>query len=284
MTEAMLTEQSADPMVPVPFCVESINEETQDTFTLKLKPANRMKNFSFKPGQFNMLYIFGVGEVPISISGDPASEDVLTHTIRSVGGVTKALSALKAGDHVGVRGPFGSAWPMEKAKGKDVIIVTGGIGLAPLRPAVYQFLNQREHINKFALLYGARTPNDILYREDIKSWRSRLDFQVRVTVDQAQRDWFGTVGVVTILIEKARFDPANVIALVCGPEIMMHFTVQRLGELGVKKEDIYISMERNMKCAVGFCGHCQYGPNFICEDGPVFNFRNIERLFGVREI
>ncbi len=284
MKEAMLREQSIDPMVPVQFRVESIHEETHDTFTLRLKPADGSKDFSFNPGQFNMLYMFGVGEVPISISGDPVSEDVLIHTIRSVGSVTKALSGLKKGDHVGVRGPFGSCWPVEKAKGKDVVIVTGGIGLAPLRPAIYQFLSQRKDIGKFALLYGARTPKDILYEKDLMAWRSHLDLQVRVTVDQADKNWFGSVGVVTVLIEKARFDPDNMIALVCGPEIMMNFTVRQFGELGVKMEDIYISMERNMKCAVGFCGHCQYGPNFICKEGPIFNFRNIEQLFGVREI
>ena len=284
MPEAILTEQLVDPMIPVKFRVEGIDEETHDTFTLKLKPADGSKKCLFKPGQFNMLYVFGVGEVPISISGHPAAEDVLVHTIRSVGSVTKALRGLKEGDHVGVRGPFGSSWPIEQAKGKDVVIVTGGIGLAPLRPAIDHFLSHRESIGKFVLLYGARTPKDILYLEDIQIWRSQLDLQVRVTVDQADKNWFGTVGVVTVLVEKARFNPANMIALVCGPEIMMNFTVRQLGDLGVKSEDIYVSMERNMKCAVGFCGHCQYGPNFICKEGPVFNFKTIERLFAVREV
>lgn len=284
MKESHLMEKTVDPMVPRPFVVLESRTETHDTFTLTLEPREANGAPAFEPGQFNMLYVFGVGEVPVSISGDPGRPEVLVHTVRAVGGVTRALQKLGPGDVVGVRGPFGSAWPVEEVKGKDVVIITGGIGLAPLRPAVCKILGQRERIGKLALLYGARTPGDILYREQLGQWRSKLDLQVRVTVDNATRDWYGTVGVVTILIHKARFDPANTIAMVCGPEIMMRFTVQELIKEGMREEDIYISMERNMKCAVGFCGHCQYGPNFICKDGPVFRFSDVRHLFGLREI
>lgn len=282
--ESPVIEKNTDPMVPRPFVVRESREETHDTFTLMLEPREASGAPAFEPGQFNMLYVFGVGEVPVSISGDPGWPEILVHTVRAVGGVTRALQKLGSGDVVGVRGPFGSAWPVDKVKGKDVVIITGGIGLAPLRPAVYKILGQRERIGKFALLYGARTPKDILYPEQLGEWRSKLDLQVRVTVDNASQDWRGTVGVVTILIHKARFDPANTIAMVCGPEIMMRFTVQELIKEGMREEDIYISMERNMKCAVGFCGHCQYGPNFICKDGPVFRFSDVRHLFGLREI
>ena len=284
MKESPVAEKTVDPMVPRPFVVRESREETHDTFTLTLEPPEAGGAPAFEPGQFNMLYVFGVGEVPVSISGDPRQPEVLVHTVRAVGGVTRALQKLGPGDAVGVRGPFGSAWPVDKVKGKDVVIVTGGIGLAPLRPAVCHILGRREEIGKFALLYGARTPRDILYREQLERWRSKLDLQVRVTVDNAGPDWYGTVGVVTILIHKARFDPANTVAMVCGPEIMMRFTVQELIKEGMREEDIYVSMERNMKCAVGFCGHCQYGPHFICKDGPVFRFSDVRPLFGLREI
>jgi NAD(P)H-flavin reductase len=201
-----------------------------------------------------------------------------------VGVVTRNLRRLKKGDVIGLRGPFGSGWPVEEAVGKDVVIVTGGIGLAPLRPAIYHILQHRKEYGRVVILYGARSPRDILYPNELQQWRSRFDLQVRVTVDQSQEDWSGTVGVVTILIPKARFDAANTVAMVCGPEIMMHFTVQELMNCGMKDRDIYISMERNMKCAVGLCGHCQYGPQFMCKEGPVFPFHKIKNFFKIREI
>lgn len=279
-----MNKDNSNDMMPQKFYVDSNREETHDTFTLYLSSEDSSKKFHFEPGQFNMLYGFGVGEVPISISGDTSSPGTLIHTIREVGAVTKALRKLKQGDYVGVRGPFGSSWPVEKAFGKDVVVITGGIGLAPLRPALYQILAQRNDFRHVVILYGARSPQDILYRKMIVKWRAHLDLQVRVTVDQADKEWYGTVGVVTKLISKARFDPGNTVALVCGPEIMMRFTIKELQKTGIKEEDIYVSMERNMKCAIGFCGHCQYGPKFICKDGPVFSFDQIRDLFRVREI
>ena len=271
------------PMVPRPWRVVRVRRETPDTKTLELEPAEPL-NFAFRPGQFNMLYVFGVGEVPISISGDPQNPQGLVHTVRAVGAVTRALCSLKRGDVVGVRGPFGSAWPVDEAEGSDVVIVAGGIGLAPLRPALYRVLANRGKYGNVALLYGARTPQDLLYRRELERWRGRFDLQVEVTVDAAGEGWYGHVGVVTKLIPRAEFDPDEAVALVCGPEIMMRFAVKALHERGVSLDNIYISMERNMKCAVGFCGHCQFGPQFICKDGPVFRFREIEGFFRVREI
>ncbi len=276
------------PMVPRPWRVVRVRRETPDVKTLELEPLEPPSafelGFGFKPGQFNMLYVFGVGEVPISISGDPQNPQGLVHTVRAVGAVTRALCSLKRGDVVGVRGPFGSAWPVDEAEGSDVVIVAGGIGLAPLRPALYRVLANRGKHGNVALLYGARTPQDLLYRRELERWRGRFDLQVEVTVDAAGEGWYGHVGVVTKLIPRAEFDPDEAVALVCGPEIMMRFAVKALHERGVSPDNIYISMERNMKCAVGFCGHCQFGPEFVCKDGPVFRFREIERFFRVREI
>jgi NAD(P)H-flavin reductase len=273
-----------EPMLPALFQISAVRNETHDTFTLDLQPADAPAEFSFKAGQFNMLYAFGVGEVPISISGDPTDSSVLVHTIRSVGTVTKALRSLRRGGFLGVRGPFGSHWPVAEAAGSDIVIVAGGIGLAPLRPALYHVLSQREKYGKVVLLYGTRSPDDILYRRELERWRSRFDLDISITVDRAPSGWRGNVGVVTSLVPRVPFDPLNTVAMVCGPEVMMRFTVQELQKRGIKGEDIYVSMERNMKCAIGFCGHCQYGPVFICKDGPVFSYNRIRDLFGLREI
>ena len=273
-----------DPMLPQLYQVQRVRREIPDTFTLELEPANGSGIPPFATGQFNMLYVFGVGEVPISISGDPAKGKPLVHTTRAVGTVTKAMRQLKPGDVIGVRGPFGSHWPIELAQGKDVVIVAGGIGLAPLRSAMYQITAQREQYGKVALLYGARTPADILYRRELEHWRGRFDLEVSITVDNATGAWYGSVGVVTKLVPRASFDPLKTVALVCGPEVMMRFTVKELEKRGVAAEHIYISMERNMKCAIGFCGHCQYGPHFVCKNGPVFQYSQVQRLFTKREI
>jgi NAD(P)H-flavin reductase len=275
---------ASDPMLPHPYRVRRVRRETYDTFTLDLEDANGASGLSFAPGQFNMMYLFGVGEVPISISGDPARSKTLVHTVRAVGTVTKPLVGLRGGDVLGVRGPFGSSWPVEEAKGSDVVIVAGGLGLAPLRPALYYILSHRKKYGRVVLLYGARTPEDLLYTGELEEWRSRFDMAVEITVDAATGDWRGNVGVVTTLIPWARFEPSDTVAMVCGPEVMMRFTVQALQERGVAAENTYVSMERNMKCAVGFCGHCQFGPTFICKDGPVFRCDRMEQFLWKREI
>ncbi len=273
-----------DPMIPSPFVVQRVRRETADTYTLDLVPPEGPADFPFAPGQFNMLYAFGVGEVPISISGDPARPKTLIHTVRDVGRVTHAICRLKKGEALGVRGPFGTPWPLAAAPGNDVIILAGGLGLAPLRPAIYYLLNQRPLFGNLELIYGARTPADLLYRRELERWRGRFDLRVHVTVDSAAGDWRGNVGVVTNLIGRARFDAPNTVALVCGPGLMMRFTVMELLGRGLAPRQIFVSMERNMKCGLGLCGHCQWGPFFICKDGPVFPFDRIKDWFDRREV
>ncbi len=273
-----------DPMLPRLYRIRRRRRDIPQVFTFEMEPVDGGPAMTFQPGQFNMLYVFGVGEVPISISGDPDRPQVLVHTIREVGTVTRALCALKRGDVLGVRGPFGTGWPLDEAHGYDVVIVAGGIGLAPLRPAIYRLLARREHYGRVSLLYGARTPRDLLYMRELQEWRGRFDIEVEVTVDHADEHWRGNVGVVTTLIPWAQFDPRETIALVCGPEIMMRFTVRELMRRGVPEDRIYLSMERNMKCGIGLCGHCQFGPFFVCQDGPVFRYDQIAHLFWKREI
>jgi NAD(P)H-flavin reductase len=273
-----------DPLVTRPFRVKRIQNETHDTFTVHLAPVNGQETFSFGAGQFNMLYIFGVGEIPISISGDPSRPENLVHTTRAVGTVTKAMRQLKRGSMLGVRGPYGTRWPLDKLEGKDVVFVAGGIGLAPLRSAMYHVLAQREKYGKVVLLYGTRTPIDILFRKELERWKSRFDLDVYVTVDRAIGTWRGYVGVVTVLVSRAPFDPRNTVALVCGPEVMMRFSILELEKRGVKPDNIYVSMERNMKCGIGHCGHCQFGPTFICKDGPVYRYDELSHFIEIREI
>jgi len=271
----------ANPMLPMICGIERVKRETHDTFTFELTPPC---DYSFAPGQFNMLYVFGVGEVAISVSGDPSKKEALVHTIRAVGSVTKAICKLKGGGSVGVRGAFGSDWQIDKAVGKDVVLVAGGIGLAPLRPVIYHILANRAEFGRVSVLYGTRTTGDLVFRREIEQWRGRFDLDFEVTVDTASADWRGDVGFVTTLIRKASFDPLETVAMLCGPEIMMRFSIAELKKLGLTSEQIFVSMERNMKCAVGFCGHCQFGPAFVCRDGPVFRLDHLEPLFGKHEI
>jgi NAD(P)H-flavin reductase len=292
---------AAHPMLPEPWRVRRVRRETQETFTLELEPAGGRGELRFLAGQFNMVYLFGVGEVPISVSGNANDPHLLLHTIRAVGPVTRAMRKVKRGDTLGVRGPFGTPWPVTAASGKDFLIVAGGIGLAPLRPVIYEVLSKRHQFGDVAVVYGTRTPADILFSSEIEQWQKRPDMQVHVTVDRAAATkdtiksdgqerpphatiWSGNVGVVTALIARAKIDFRNAIAMVCGPEVMMRFTVQELQKRGLTLDQIYISMERNMKCAVGFCGHCQFGPTFICKDGPVFPYSRIQNLLAIREL
>jgi NAD(P)H-flavin reductase len=271
-------------MLPALYRIENVRKDTDDTFTLELVPQGDGDGFTFSPGQFNMLYVFGVGEIPISICGDPARKDLLVHTTRAVGTVTKALRKLKRNDVIGVRGPFGTHWPVEDVTGSDVVIIAGGIGLPPLRPALYSLLAQREKYGKIVLLYGTRSPADILYKNELERWRARFDLEVHITVDRGMEGWHGNVGVVTTLIKKAPFDPDNTVAFVVGPEVMMRYAILELHKRGVESSSIYLSMERNMKCAIGLCGHCQLGNVFVCKDGPVFRYDKMQELFSLREI
>jgi NAD(P)H-flavin reductase len=272
-----------DPFVPQPYRVGRVRRETHDVTTLELAPVEGERP-DFQPGQFNMLYVFGIGEVAISVSGDPAASASYVHTVRNVGAVSGAIAGLETGAMLGLRGPFGTAWPSQAAEGSDVVFVAGGLGLAPLRPAIYQVLAQRERYGRVVLLYGTRNPPDILFRHEMERWRRRLDVDILVTVDHADTSWRGNVGVVTKLIARAGFDPHHALAMVCGPEVMMRFTANALHAAGLPLDRIYLSMERNMKCAIGLCGHCQFGRNFICKDGPVMRYDHIADILAVREI
>jgi len=274
----------AAPLMPEPWRIAGRREETVGVFTLFLEPQPGSTPISFQPGQFNMLYAFGTGESAISYSGDAERPDGrLVHTIRRVGNVTAALARLREGDTVGVRGPFGTAWPMEEIRRRDIVFVAGGIGLAPLRPAIYHALNHREDCGRIVILAGARNPEEVLYADELEAWGALDGVEVHLTVDRATDAWTRNVGVVTRLILRAGFSPRNTVAMVCGPEIMMRYTVAELRKRGVPDGRIFVTMERNMKCAVAFCGHCQLGPEFICKDGPVYPFHRIRFWFEQRE-
>ncbi|MFZ1919367.1 MAG: FAD/NAD(P)-binding protein [Terriglobales bacterium] len=273
-----------EPMMPQTHSVREVIKETPDTFTLTLQPEDGNGASAFQPGQFSMLWVFGVGELPISISGDPGKQDRLVYTVRSVGKATNAFVSQKPGAGIGVRGPFGIGWPVDIARGRDLVLVAGGIGLAPLRPVIYHVLSHRADYGRLVVLYGARSPRDLLYRKELASWARQRDMQVLITVDYGGLSWRNHVGVVTTLLKYARLRPAQSVAMLCGPEIMMRFVARDLEGHGFGRRQIYLSMERNMKCAVGFCGHCQYGPHFICKDGPVFTYEQIGPMMDKYEL
>lgn len=267
--------------LPAPLRVTATRQETADTWTLDLAAPGRPP---FAPGQFSMLYAFGAGEVPISMSGDPRRPGVLTHTVRAVGSTTRAVCALREGEAVGVRGPFGRGWPMDSAEGGDLVIAAGGLGLAPLRPAVYAALAARDRFRRVVLLYGGRDPAGLLFRGELDAWASGGALEAETTVDAARPGWRGRVGVVPELLERADLDPGAAVAFCCGPEMMMRLTAEALIDRGIAAERIHVSLERNMRCAVGHCGHCQLAGTFVCRDGPVFAWDEIAHLLAVREL
>lgn len=281
-TQLMKTKkQGSSPMKPLRYKVSEIWEETGDVYTMVLKPLEK-KLKSSKPGQFNMLYRFGAGEVPISVSGVRSNGDII-HTIRDVGPVTHSLHRLKVGEEIGLRGPFGRGWPVEETHGKDVLIVAGGIGLAPLRPVIHSICRHRKRFGNVSLLYGARSTEDLLFEEEWLTWVMDHQIEMNASVDQALSSWDGQIGVVTPLIQDIPLSQ-NMIAMACGPEIMMRFVYLSLKKRGLSQKKVYLSLERNMKCAIGHCGHCQYRGYFMCKEGPVFRYDEINDLFLMREI
>lgn len=270
----------ADPLCPFPAVVRAIQPETPGvaTFRLEFHDRKRQERYRDQPGQFNMIYLPGIGEVPISVSGAPGEGPGIAHTIRSVGRVTSVIEGLKPGAMVGLRGPYGRGWPLERAEGRDVLLVAGGLGLAPLRPAVMALLANRAKFGRLILLYGARQPADLLFTREYESWQKR-GLELTVTVDRADPSWTGPVGVVPNLIGKLTLVPDRTLVLTCGPEIMMRFSIfEAIGDR-IPAEQIYLSQERNMHCAVGLCGHCQIGPGFVCKDGPVFPYPVLAPFF-----
>jgi NAD(P)H-flavin reductase len=258
--------------------VKEVIAETPDTLTFTFDLGDGRGPADFRPGQFNMLYVYGVGEVPISIASS-VDEKSVRHTIRSVGAVTTLISGLKVGDVVGLRGPFGTSWPIEVAQRKELLVVAGGLGLAPLRPVILDALSDPRRFRSVKVLYGARTPKDLLYQYEYGSWRKREGCEFLVTVDRGEEGWNGNVGVVTTLFKEVDVLAEEAVAFVCGPEIMMKFTVQELLRRRVPSDNIVVSLERHMSCGVGTCGHCQLGPVFICKDGPVLSYSRVKRFF-----
>jgi NAD(P)H-flavin reductase len=252
------------------------------TYWLELNDSAQRQAYTFEPGQFNMLYVPGFGEAAISISSDAQDAGRIGHTIRFVGNVTHAISRLKIGDTLGLRGPFGSAWPMKRLEGQDVFIACGGIGLPPLRPALQHILRNRARFGKVTLLYGARSPKELMYTAEYDTWR-KAEIEVEVTVDRSDAAWAGRVGVVPMWFYHFRLDPRKTMVLTCGPEIMIRFVIFEALARRIPVENIFVSLERNMKCGQGACGHCQLGPYFICKDGPVFRFDALQPYFNVEE-
>jgi NAD(P)H-flavin reductase len=262
----------------------SIEPEIADvsTFRLQFEDLRIRSAYSFKPGQFNMIYVPGFGEAAISISSDASQSASTSHTVRFVGNVTRAMSRLRVGDLLGVRGPFGTAWPLPALEGKDLFIACGGIGLPPIRPALNHIMKHRDRYGKVTLLYGARTPAELMYQREYEIWRNS-DIAVEITVDRADSTWPGRVGVVPMWFYHLRIDPRTTAVLTCGPEIMIRFVIFEALARRVPPESIFVSLERNMKCGQGACGHCQIGPYFICKDGPVFSFDALQPFFNVEE-
>lgn len=276
---------SSDPMLPYWAEIVNIKEETPGiaTYWLRFQDEQIRQSYRFRPGQFNMLYLPGYGESAISISSDPEDTGLIGHTIRHTGRVTQNIARLKVGDVLGVRGPFGSSWPVDQYKGYDLVLGTGGIGLPPLRPVLYYVMRHRQDFNRVVLLYGARTPADLQYASEYQTWE-QAGIETMITVDRADESWTGQVGVVPILFYRLRMDPRKTMVMTCGPEIMIRFVVFEALARRVPAERIFVSLERNMKCGLGQCGHCQMGPYFVCKDGPVFSLAQLEPYFNVEEL
>ena len=269
-------------MLPVPYRVVGATPESPGVTTLLFEPALDEECLRFAPAQFGMVGVPGFGEVPISFSSDPDADDHVGMTIRQVGAATRALTGVDLGSTVGMRGPFGLPWPVEEAHDRDLLVVAGGLGLAPLRSLVVTAARDRERFARVSLAYGARSPDDILYRADLDGW-SRADLEVAITVDRADPTWTGHTGLVTELFDAVVDRPSATVAMMCGPDQMMLASGIALIGLGVSPSRIWVTLERNMECGIGLCGHCQLGPVFVCRDGPVFRFDRISALLGRSE-
>ena len=261
--------------------VEKIREaEDIHTYRLRLNDEDARRTFRFATGQFNMVYLFGIGEVAISIVSDPDEQEFLGHTIRAVGRVTSAIARLQAGEILGVRGPFGQGWPLEESRGRDLVFVTGGLGCAPVVGAIEYIFRRREQYGSVKILHGVKTPEDLLFRERFDSWRKQPETEVLLASGQPGKSWRDHVGVVTELFELVSINPTNTIVLMCGPEIMMRLGVPILMTRGIPATAIFLSLERHMECGVGLCGHCQMGPYFLCKDGPVMRYDRVAQWLG----
>ncbi len=281
MSEILIS-MTHNPYLIQPAMIVDKKQESTDivTFRLQLTDPTSQKTFRFEAGQFNMLYVFGVGEVAISIVSDPDEPGFLDHTIRIVGRVTQVLGNMQTGETVGIRGPFGKGWPMKEATGKNVLIVTGGLGCAPVVGAIEYVFRRREDYGDMTILHGVKTPHDLLYRERYDTWRRQQNTQVLLTSDEPGKTWHSHVGVVTELFDDLQVDPDNTLVMMCGPEIMMRVACNVLTHKGLRPDSMYVSLERHMECGIGLCGHCQLGPFFLCKDGPVMRLDQVMPFMG----
>jgi NAD(P)H-flavin reductase len=276
----------SDSMLPIPTRIVEVREENLNTrtFAMQIEDEDLRRSYRWAPGQFNMLYVPGIGEAAISISSDPDKPEVLEHTIRIVGAVTRAIDRLGEGGLIGLRGPFGRPWPLDRLHGGEVVLVAGGIGLAPLRPVVYWLLKRRDRFRRLMLLFGCRSPEDRLFRDELEDWTEHQKIDVLVTVDNATGGWVGPVGVVTKLLQRIKVNAEETTVMVCGPRMLNRVAAWNFLQLHVPPERVFLSLERNMNCGFGHCGHCQYGSKFVCKDGPVFAFSEIADIFAGEEI
>jgi NAD(P)H-flavin reductase len=258
--------------------ITEVRDETPDTRTFRLGLREERDRFDFRPGQFLELSVFGFGEAPFCLASSPTRDDGLETTVRRTGQLTNALHALGPGDEVGLRGPFGNGFDVDGARGRDLLFVGGGIGLPPLRGLIWNVLDERDRFGRVTILYGARTPEDLVYKDELQAWAAREDVEVKVTVDRATGDWRGDVGVVPTLFEKVTLLPATTLAFVCGPPVMIRFVVQDLLMRGFAEETVISTLERMMQCGVGKCNHCAIGHRYVCRDGPVFSYRQMREL------
>lgn len=272
-------------LAPRPARVEEKHSFGPSIHAFRLRPedAGDRPLFDFAPGQFNMVYAPGVGEVAVSLSSDP-EDDLLEHTLRVVGRTTRVLGALQVGDVMGLRGPYGTGWPLHEARFKDVMVVTGGLGCAPVSGAIDYVFRRRANYGHVTILHGVKQPADLIYRDRFEHWRREADTTVLLTTDEPDRSWRDHSGVVTELFDEVAFDPDRTVLLMCGPEVMMHYAARSLRERGLPLDRMYVSLERSMKCGVGLCGHCQLGPHFLCKDGPIYRMSDLGRFFRTRHL
>ena len=273
-------------MIPQAAEIVEKRREAEGIYTVRVRLCDeaQRREYRFLPGQFNMLYAFGAGDVPMSIVSDPEDGDVIGHTLRTVGPVTQALGALAEGDILGMRGPYGSHWPLEEARGKEILILTGGLGCAPTLGALHYLFRRRENFGPIKIVHGVKAPKDLILHRQFEAWRKYPNTEVHLTADRSDGRWKHKVGLVTHLLTDLPLDASNTLVMMCGPEVMMHFAIKELIWKGISADRIYLSLERNMKCALGFCGHCQFGPQFICKDGPVLRYDRIQHFFRIKEV
>lgn len=279
-----MANQGINPYLPHEAVILERIQETPGLFTLCLKFTDQaiQDSYHFSPGQFNMLHLYGIGEIPISIVSDPAYSHIIEHTIRIVGRVSRAFSCLSVGDRIGVRGPFGHGWPVTDARHKDVVIVTGGLGCAPVVSAINYIAQRREDYGRLNIVQGVKHTADFIWKDRYDSWRQLANTKVLLSADVGEALWPWHIGPVTTLFHQLEFDADNVTVMMCGPEGMMHVVCDHMLDQRVAATQLYLSMERNMQCAIGHCGHCQYGGQFICKDGPVFSYDKIRHLFNTK--